>query len=75
MLGKELMAVNPFPKRESLDSSKLKEFADDNFEFDTNGKKVLKMGRKHCGKRRNCSLTSNFSFSHSVFKKTCTAHM
>ena len=22
---------------------------------------------KHCGKRRNCSLTSNFSFSHCVF--------
>ena len=27
------------------------------------------MGRKRCGKRRNCSLTSNFSFSHSVFKR------
>ena len=25
------------------------------------------MGRKHCGKRRNCS--SNFSFSHCVFKR------
>ena len=27
------------------------------------------MGRKHCGKRRNCSLRANFSFSHSVFKR------
>ena len=31
------------------------------------------MGRKHCGKRRNCSLfpqlTSNSTFSHSVFKR------
>ena len=27
--------------------------------------KVLQMGRKHCGKRRNCS----FSFSHSVLKR------
>ena len=26
------------------------------------------MGRKHCGKRRNCFM-SNFSFSHSVFKR------
>ena len=31
--------------------------------------KVFQMGRKHCGKRRNCSLTSNFSFSHSVFER------
>ena len=34
--------------------SKLKEFADDNFKFEENGK-VIKTGRKHCGKRRNCS--------------------
>ena len=27
------------------------------------------MRRKHCGKRRNCSLRANFSFSHSVFKR------
>ena len=44
-----------FPKQKSLDSSKLTESADDNFEFDGNGR-VLKKGRKHCGKRRNCSL-------------------
>ena len=30
--------------------------ADNNFKFDENGKSVLQMGRKHCGKRRNCSL-------------------
>ena len=29
----------PFPKRQILDSSKLKEFADDNFKFDENGKR------------------------------------
>ena len=28
-----------FPKRQILDASKLKEFADDNFKFDKNGKK------------------------------------
>ena len=32
----------PFPKRQILDSSKLKEFADDNFEFDENGRKFSK---------------------------------
>ena len=31
--------------------------------------KVFKKVIKHCRKRRNCSLTSNFSLSHSVFKR------
>ena len=30
---------------------------------------VLQMGRKHCRKRRNLLGMSNFSFSHSVFKR------
>ena len=30
----------PFPKRQILDSSKLKEFADNNFKFDENGRKL-----------------------------------
>ena len=34
--------VKPFPKRQSLDSSKLKEFADDNLEFVENGRKLFK---------------------------------
>ena len=51
-----------FTKRQILDSSKLKEFADDNFKFDENGRKFLKPVENTVGKRRNCS------FSHSVFK-------
>ena len=31
-------------------------FVEDNFKFDENGQRVLQMGRKNCGKRRNCSL-------------------
>ena len=42
--------------KQTLDSSKLKEFADDNFKFDENGRKSIRIGRKHCGKRRKCSL-------------------
>ena len=38
------------------------------FQFCWKWQKALKTGRKHCGKRRNCSYTSNFSFSH-VFKR------
>ena len=33
---------HPFPKRQILDPSKLKEFADDNFTFDENGRKFSK---------------------------------
>ena len=48
--------LNSFPNSKSYDSSKLKEFADDNFKFDENGGKFSKSVGKHCGKRRNCSL-------------------
>ena len=36
-----------FPKRQILDSSKLKEFADDSFKFDENGRKFSKRIEKH----------------------------
>ena len=38
-----------------LDSCKLKDFADDNFKFDENGRKFSKW-IENTGKRRNCSL-------------------
>ena len=34
--------LNSITRRQILDSSKLKEFADDNFEFDENGRKLTK---------------------------------
>ena len=48
-----MYAAQLFPKRHILDASKLKEFADDDFKFDENGR-VFQMVRKHCGKRKNC---------------------
>ena len=30
---------------------------------------VLQISSKHCGKKENCSLRANFSFSHCVFKR------
>ena len=39
-----------FPKRQTLDSSKLKEFADDNFEFNENGRKFSKWEENTKGK-------------------------
>ena len=44
-----------FTRQRILDSSKLKEFADDNFKFDENGRKLSKQV-ENCGKRRNCLL-------------------
>ena len=50
-----------------LDSSKMKEFADDNFTFDENGRKLSKQVENTVGKGE-IACTSNFFFSHSVFK-------
>ena len=36
------MLVNPFPNDKFLDSSKLKDFADNNFNLDENGRKFSK---------------------------------
>ena len=47
---------DPFPKRQLIDSSKLKEFADDNFKFEEKWHKVSKRIENTVGKKRNCSL-------------------
>ena len=39
-----------FPKRQILDSSKPKEFADDNFKFDEDGRKFFKQIESTVGK-------------------------
>ena len=51
-----------------LDSYKLKEFADDNFRFNKNGRKFPEWVEKLWEKEK-LLVTSNFSFSHSVFKR------
>ena len=58
----------PFPKLQILESSKLKEFADDNFKFDEDDRKFSKQITKHCGKRRNCLLQAISPFP-TVFSK------
>ena len=42
--------VYPFPKRQIVDSSKLKEFADNNIKFDGNGKDLSKRVENIVGK-------------------------
>ena len=51
-----------------LDSSKLKEFAGDNFKFDKTSRKLFK-GVENTVEKEKLLVMSNFSFSHSVFKR------
>ena len=65
----------PFPKRQILDFSTLKELADNNFKFDENGRKSIPMGRKHCGKMRNCSLRAITPFPTVLSKDLYCRHV
>ena len=60
--------VYPITRRQILDSSKLKEFADDYSKFNKKWQKAIQTGSKHCGKRRNCSLWAISPFP-TVFSK------
>ena len=57
----------PITRQQILDSSKLKEFADDNFKFDENSRKFSKRVETS-GKRRNCLLRAISPFP-TVFSK------
>ena len=61
----------PIPKQQTLKSSKLKEFAEDEFKTDENGE-GLSERTKTLWKMEKLFVTSIFSFFHSVFQ-TCTA--
>ena len=59
---------NPLPDDKFIDSSKLKEFTDDNFISDENSRKLSKWVENTDGKRRNCSLRAISPFP-AVFSK------
>ena len=69
MLSKQAPSANflTFPKEQISDSSKLKQFADDNFKPDENGRKFVKSVENTCGKKERLLITSNFYFPHNVF--------
>ena len=50
------------------------EFADENFEFDENGREFLQKDRKHCEKRRNCFYEQFLLFPQCI-EKSCNADM
>ena len=48
--NKTILGLNTLPNDKILDFSKLKEFADDNFKFDKNGRKLSKWVENTVGK-------------------------
>ena len=67
-LCKEPSFFSLFPKRQILDGPILKEFADDNFKFDENGRKFTQMPIEILLEKKKLLLTSNIFFL-SVFKR------
>ena len=73
MFSKQSVSKNPspFPKRQSLDSSRLKEFADDNLQFDENGGKFSERIENTVEKGENAHHVQFLLFQQ-CFQKTCT---
>ena len=64
----------PILKPQILDSSKLKEFADDNFKFGENSRKFSKQV-ENTVEKGEISLYNQFLLFPKLFQKTCTADM
>ena len=64
--------INTFPNDNFLDSSKMKEFADDNFKFDENGRKLSKLVENTVGKGEIAHYEQFFLFPQCFLQKTCT---
>ena len=62
----------PFPKQQILDSSELKEFADDNFKLDDKGKNFSKRVENTVGKWEIAHYEQFLLFSQ-WFQKACIA--
>ena len=70
--SKILPSVKPFPKRQILDSSKLKEFADDNIKFYENSRKFSETVENAVGKGE-IARYEQFLLFPQCFQKTFTA--
>ena len=65
------LSALPLPKREILDSSKFKEFADDNFKFNENSRKFSKRVENTVGKGE-IACCEQFLLFPQCFEETCT---
>ena len=73
-LPQEIKITRLFSKRQILDSSKLKEFADDIFELDENSRKFSQQIENTVGKGE-IARYEQFLLFPQCFQKTCTADM
>ena len=64
------LGLNPLPEDKFLDSSKLKEFADDNFKFEENGRKLSKQVGNTVGKGE-IACNEQFLLFPQCFQKVC----
>ena len=62
--------IYPITRQQILDSSKLKEFADDNFKFDKNGRKLSKRVENAVGKGE-IACYEQFLLFPQHFQKAC----
>ena len=65
---------NPFPNGQILDSSKLKEFADNNFKYDENGREFSKWLENTVGKG-DIACYEQFLLFPQCFQETCSSDM
>ena len=67
---RQTLLFNPFAKQQILDASKLKEFAEENFKFDENGRKLSKCVENTVGKGEIAcyeKLLVSWSFSKDLY--------
>ena len=64
------LQIKPITRRQILDSSKLKEFADDNFKFDENGRKLSKWV-ENTGGKGEIACYKQFLLFPQCFQKAC----
>ena len=62
--------INSLPHDKILDSSELKEFADDNFKFDENGRKLSKRGENTVGKGEIARYEWDKIYRNNIHRKT-----
>ena len=65
---------SPFPERQIIDYSKLKEFVGDNFKFDENGRDLSKGDKNTFGKGK-IDCYEQFLLFPQCFQMSCTADM
>ena len=70
MFGRRNIVPQPFPKQQILDSSKLKEFADDIFKFAENQRQFFKWVENTVGKGE-IARYEQFLLFPQCFQKTC----